>query len=223
MKTLYARRRDSFSDKVIRVLGISLLASVTITASMFAYRYYTNTIDKIAQIESGKLYTQEQMQDIVDSAIEMAKRDCTQNVVADNQPTIKESFPTSDISAKNDSEPPKEEVSFLKIREKNIEDDRSHETFAKLQSIIEVLKQKELEARKERLRKKLNIASAKHPSTKEKTKHKVITIKKGDTLYSIALKRYKSTKYISKILEANPKLKKNPDNLRVGDKIILPL
>ncbi len=213
MKRHYYKKRESYSRKWVKFFGISLFGAIAVVATLFAYQYYTGTIDKISQIETGTLYTQQQMQEFVDDAISMAKEQCSAN---SGITKIKENF--GNIKTQES-----QEISMSKIRQKNIEDDRSSETFAKLQSIIEIKSAKELQARKNRILEKLRGKKISNRVSKNRQKKSTLMIKEGDTIYSIAMKRYKNTKYISKILKANPKLKNDPHRLKVGEKIILPL
>lgn len=47
-------------------------------------------------------------------------------------------------------------------------------------------------------------------------------VKKGDTLQKISMKYYNTTKNWQKIYQANKKVLKNPDDLKVGQKLIIP-
>ena len=51
---------------------------------------------------------------------------------------------------------------------------------------------------------------------------RVHTVSKGETLSSIAIEYYGSTGYIQKIVDANPKLSRDPDKIRSGTQLIIP-
>lgn len=60
------------------------------------------------------------------------------------------------------------------------------------------------------------------PQAKPEQSVKHYTVQEGDTLQSISMKFYGSSKYYKIIIEANKDTLKNPNSLKIGDKIIIP-
>ncbi len=86
--------------------------------------------------------------------------------------------------------------------------------------------QPKIEAQKP-IEKKVKIVKKEKPKPKpkiipKKETTRVITIKKGDTLASIAEKFYGDHKEFKRIVSANPSIKNEKSSLKVGQKVIIP-
>jgi LysM repeat protein len=207
----YSYKRKTATEKFLGFLSISLMSVLLFIASIFAYRYYTDSFK-----ESDKIYTQAQMQDFVDDAVAFAKEECELRL-ANLQNSEKETKVAIDRSS--------DENLMRSLKKVNIKEDRSSKTFKKLEKVVMGLTQRELKRRKERLLSKLNKKqNSKRSSIKKSEKNlKIHIVKKGDTIYNISRSFYGTPKAIKKIIDANPKLKKNPNILKVGEKITLPI
>ena len=60
------------------------------------------------------------------------------------------------------------------------------------------------------------------PDPPVKKQVRIHTVSNGETLSSIAIEYYGSTRNIQKIIDANRNLAKNPDKIRVGMQLVIP-
>jgi nucleoid-associated protein YgaU len=193
--------------------------------------------DDLKELSSKKLYTQEEVQELMEMLLDQVKElnksgvkistkltvngdegelvESLNSIEVDKVDQTQESVPTSDPTqtVKNDSNTQHiDNYNKVTVDATKENDDRTKN----LQNIVYSIDSKvknELELSK----------TVQNEITQRAKEMRVIVVKRGDTLSKIAKRAYGDPSYYTIIYEANPHLIKNPNKIYIGQKLRVPL